>query len=57
MCPVLIWKYQNAMTTIGNSPEYLDEVGNTKKFQTSDFLAKVSMLPSIWKFSSFVPES
>jgi len=57
MCPVLIWKYQNAMTTIGNSPEYLDEVSNTKKFQTSDFLAKVSMLPSIWKFSSFVPES
>jgi hypothetical protein len=37
-------------------PEYLDEVSNTKKFQT-DFLAKVSMLLSIWKFSSFVPES
>lgn len=38
MCPVLIWKYQNAMPTIGNSPEYLYEVSNKKKFQTSDFL-------------------
>ena len=55
MCPGLIGKYQNAMPTIGNSPEYLYEVSNTKKFQTSDFL-KVSMLPSIWKFSRFVPE-
>ena len=55
MCPGLIGKYQNAMPTIGNSPEYLYEVSNTKKFQTSDFL-KVSMLSSIWKFSRFVPE-
>lgn len=38
MCPVLIWKYQNPMPTIGNSPEYLYEVSDTKKFQTSDFL-------------------
>ena len=33
MCPVLIWKYQNPMPTIGNSPEY-----KSKNFETSDFL-------------------
>jgi hypothetical protein len=43
------------MPTIGNSPEYLYEVSDTKKFQTSDF-SKVSILPSIWKVSRFVPE-
>jgi hypothetical protein len=44
------------MPTIRNTLEYLYEISDMKKFQTSDFLAKASMLPSIWKFSRFVPE-
>ena len=54
MYPVLIWKYQNVVPTIRNSPGYLYEISDMKKFQTSDFLAKAPMLPSIWKFSRFV---
>ena len=37
MYPVLIWKYQNAVPTVRNSPEYLYEISNMKKFRRAIF--------------------